>query len=102
MITAINAQLFVQAQLYPNEESVIQAALRLLLRQRGDLRLKLALYRYETEGLSLAKAAHLAGVSWAQMKETMLEYGLQPQLGCETLEEATAEIATLRQFFEPA
>jgi predicted HTH domain antitoxin len=102
MITTINAQLFVQAHLYPNEEAVIQDALRLLLRQRNDLRLKLVLYRYETEGLSLAKAAHLAGVSWAQMKEIMLEYGVQPQLGCETMEEAAEEIATLRQFFTPS
>jgi len=65
-----------------------------------DLRIGLALYRYEHEGLSLAKAAALAGVSWAQMKEIMLERGIQPRLGPETLEEAKEEVEVLRRYLE--
>jgi hypothetical protein len=38
----------------------------------------------------------LAGVSWAQMKQVLLERGLQPRLGPETQEEAGQEVATLR------
>ena len=36
----------------------------------------LAVYRYQHEAISLAKAASLAGVSWAQMKEILLEQGI--------------------------
>jgi predicted HTH domain antitoxin len=89
---------FVRARLYDSEEEVIRDALRHLLRARPDARIHLAVYRYETEGLSLAKAADLAGVSWAQMREVLLEKGVPPRLGPETLEEAEREARTLRDF----
>jgi predicted HTH domain antitoxin len=60
---------------------------------------QLVAYRYQTEGLSLAKAAELAGVSWAQMREILLEKGITPRLGPETVEEAEEETRTLRDFF---
>ena len=75
-------QHFVKAQLYQDENSVIQEALRYLLR---------------AENLSLAKAAHLAGVSWAQMKDILIERDISPQLGVETLDEAKEDIEALRQ-----
>lgn len=90
---------FVQARLYSSEEEVVRDALRHLLRARPDARIQLAAYRYQTEGLSLAKAAELAGVSWAQMKEILLEKGIAPRLGPETVEEAEAEAQALRDFF---
>jgi predicted HTH domain antitoxin len=90
---------FVQARLYASEEEVVRDALRHLLRARPDVRIQLAAYRYQTEGLSLAKAAELAGVSWAQMKEILLERGIAPRLGPETVEEAEAEAQVLREFF---
>ena len=89
----------VQARLYSSEEEVIRDALRHLLRARPEARIGLAVYCYQTEGLSLAKAADLAGVSWAQMREILLERGIQPRLGPETLEEAEAEIRALRDYF---
>ncbi len=92
----LKVQDFVKARLYESEDEVIQDALRHLLRARPDLRVQLAVYRYQAEGLSLAKAASLAGVSWAQMKEILLEQGIQPRLGPETLEEAQQEAETLR------
>lgn len=95
----LKAQDFVDAQLYEDEEAVIQDALRYLLRARTDLRLRLAVYRYRTEAISLAKAAELAGLSWAQMKDVLLEYGVQPRLGPETLEEAREEVDVLRDYF---
>lgn len=58
------------------------------------------MHRYINENISLAKAANLAGVSWAQMKKILLERGVQPMLGAETPEEAKAEIDALRQHFE--
>jgi predicted HTH domain antitoxin len=91
---------FVEAQLYEDEEAVIQDALRHLLRARTDLRIRLAIHRYQAEGISLAKAASLAGVSWAQMKDILVEYGVEPRLGPETVEEAQEEVAVLRAYFE--
>jgi len=90
---------FVEARLYNSEEEVVRDALRYLLRARPDARIQLAAYRYQTEGLSLAKAAELAGVSWAQMREILLEKGIAPRLGPETVEEAEEEARTLRDFF---
>jgi predicted HTH domain antitoxin len=89
---------FVEANLYENEEAVIQDALRHLLRVRPDLRIRLAVYRYQQEELSLAKAAEIAGVSWAQMRDILLEKGIDPALGPATLEEAQAEVNQLRDY----
>jgi predicted HTH domain antitoxin len=89
---------FVEAQLYESEAEVIRDALRHLLRARPEARIQLAVYRYQHEELSLAKAADLAGVSWAQMREILLEKGIAPRLGPETLEEAEQEARTLRSF----
>jgi predicted HTH domain antitoxin len=68
--------------------------------KRADLRIQLAVHRYQTEEISLAKAASLAGVSWAQMKDILVERGIQPRLGPETIEEAEEEVRTLRDYFE--
>jgi predicted HTH domain antitoxin len=88
----------VRARLYSSEEEVVRDALRHLLRARPDARVNVAVCRYQAEGLSLAKAADLAGVSWAQMREILLEKGVQPRLGPETLEEAEGEAQALRDF----
>jgi predicted HTH domain antitoxin len=89
---------FVKAKLYEDEEAVIQDALRHLLRSRPDLRIQLAVYRYQDEELSLAKAAEIAGVSWAQMRDILVEHGLDPALGPATLAEAEAELNELRDY----
>lgn len=89
---------FVEARIYESEDDVIRDALRHLLRARPDARVQLAVYRYQTEDLSLAKAAELAGVSWPQMREILVEKGISPKLGPETIEEAKKEVTTLRDF----
>jgi predicted HTH domain antitoxin len=91
---------FVDARLYKNDQEVIQDALRYLMRGRPDLRVRLAIHRYQTEEISLAKAAGLAGVSWAQMKDILVTHGIQPRLGPETVEEAGREVDALREYFE--
>ena len=96
----LKVQDFVEARLYDSEDEVIQDALRHLLRIRPELRIQLAVYRYQTEGLSLAKAASLAGVSWAQMKDILMERGIQIRLGPETDEEAAEEAQVLREYFQ--
>ena len=52
-----------------------------------------------TEDISLAKAASLAGVSWAQMKDILIAHGVQPRLGPETLADAEREVNALRGYF---
>ena len=89
---------FVKAKLYDSEEAVIRDALRYLLRSRPEMRIQLAIHRYQEEELSLAKAAALAGVSWAQMRDILLEKGIQPRLGPETAAEAEAEVNQLRRY----
>ncbi|MCP4696895.1 MAG: UPF0175 family protein [Gammaproteobacteria bacterium] len=96
------AQELVKAHLYQSEEAVIQDAMRCLLQARPDLRILLAVHRYRTEDISLAKAAALAGVSWMQMKSILLEKGVSLRLGAETLEEAKAEIQALRRELDDA
>jgi len=56
---------------------------------------RLALSRYQNEEISLAKAATLAGVSWLQMREILIENGIEPRLGPETEEEIEEEIKVL-------
>ena len=94
-----NVRDFVDAHLYSSEEAVVQDALRHLLRARGDLRVQLAVHRYQSEELSLAKAASLAGVSWAQMRDILLEQGIQTRLGPESVEDAIDEVQALRDHF---
>ena len=95
----LSAKDLVAANLYDSEESVIQDALRHLLRERPNMRIQLAIHRYQDHELSLAKAASLAGVSWAQMKDILLERGIQPRLGPETAEDARQEVQALRENF---
>lgn len=96
----LNATDFVKARLYDSQDAVIQDALRHLLRGRPELRIQMAIYRYQNEQLSLAKAASLAGVSWAQMRDILLEKGIPLQLGPENEADAQEEVAQLRQFWQ--
>jgi predicted HTH domain antitoxin len=93
----LEAQTLVDARLYPNQEAVIQDALRSLLDERPQLRVELAIYRYQTEELSLAKAAHLAGLSYDRMRELLVQRGIQPRLGPADLAEARREVAAMEQ-----
>jgi len=96
----IRPQIFVEANIYQNEEAVVQDALRHLLRSRPDLKIQLAVYQYQKQNVSLEKAANLAGVSWAQMKDILTEQGIALRLGPGTVSEALEEIQTLREVSE--
>lgn len=65
-------QSLVDAHLHPDEETVIRDAVRSLLQQKPQLRVELAIHRYQTEDISLGKAAHLAGISFDQMKALLV------------------------------
>ena len=87
----------VDARLYPDEAAVVQDALRSLLSEKPQLRIELAIHRYQTQDISLAKAAHLAGVSFDRMKTILVARGIQPRLGPEDEADARAEVAELRR-----
>lgn len=91
----ISVRDLVEAQLYETEEEAMADALRHLLLARPQLRIQLAIHRYQEDEISLAKAAAIARVSWMQMRDMLLERGIQPKLGPETLEDALAEVKTL-------
>ncbi len=93
----INVQNLVDAHLYATPEDAIEDALRALLRDKPQLRIELAIYRYRTEGISLAQAAHQAGVSFDRMKAQLIERNIQPQLGPADRAEAQAEVAEMRR-----
>jgi predicted HTH domain antitoxin len=94
MITTEN---LVEAGLYPDEQSVIDEALRVLWQERPQLRIDWAVHHYQTEDISLAKAAALAGTSYDHMRETLVKRGIQPRLGPESIEEALDELRVLKE-----
>ena len=94
---ALDPQTLVAARLYSSQEAVIEDALRSLLQEKPQLRVAVAIYRYQTEELSLAKAAHLAGVSFDRMKELLLSRGVQLRLGPMDDAEIAEEVNTLER-----
>jgi predicted HTH domain antitoxin len=93
----ITPQELVQAGLYPDEQAVIEEALRLLWQERPQLRLDWAIHQYQTQDISLAKAAAIAGVSFDRMKEILHRRGVQLRLGPETVGEACRELTVVAQ-----
>ena len=93
----LQPQTLVEARLYPNQEAVIQDAMRSLLQEKPQLRIELAIHRYQTEEISLAKAAHLAGLSFDRMKALLVQRGIQPRLGPADEAEACEEVTALER-----
>jgi predicted HTH domain antitoxin len=94
---AVSIQELVKAGVYPDVDTAVQEALRILWQERPDVRIEVAVHRYRTEKLSVAKAAALAGVSYDRMKEILVRRGVPLRLGPETLDEARAELEALRR-----
>ena len=91
----ISPQALVEAGLYPDEQSVIQEAMRALWQEHPLLRVEWAIYCYQTQEISLAKAAAIGNVCFDRMKELLLQRGIQPRLGPESIEEALEELETI-------
>ena len=96
----LEPQTLVDARLYPSEEAVIEDALRSLLQEKPQLRIEVAIYRYQTEDISLAKAAHLAGVSFDRMRDLLVQRGVQLRLGPADEAEIQEEIDTLDRLLQ--
>ena len=91
----LNAQSLVEAKLYPSQEAVIQDALRSLLHEKPQLRVELVIHSYQKQEISLAKAAHMARVSFDQMRELLVKRGIDIRLGPRNEEEARQEIENM-------
>jgi predicted HTH domain antitoxin len=94
---SIQLQDLVNAGIYPDADTAVQEALRVLWQERPQVRIDVAIHRYRTEDLSVAKAAALAGVTFDRMKEILVEHDVPLRLGPESLDEARAELASLKQ-----
>jgi predicted HTH domain antitoxin len=63
----------------------------------SQVRIDWAVHCYQTEDISLAKAAALAGTSFDHMKEILVQRGIAPRLGHESIEEALQELQVLQE-----
>lgn len=88
----VTTQALVDAKLYPNQEAVIQDALRSLLHEKPHLRVELAVRSYQDQEISLARAAQLARLSFDHMREILVKRGIQVHLGSEDAAEARQEV----------
>ena len=93
----VTPQELVQAGLYPDEQTVAEEALQVLWQERPQLRLDWAVYQYQSQEISLAKAAAMAGVSFDRMKAILRQRGIQPRLGPETVDEVRQELNVIAQ-----
>lgn len=57
----------------------------------------IAVALYMEKKISLAKAANMAGISLTEMKELLLEKGINPRLGVEGVGELEGDCETLRE-----
>ena len=85
----------IDAELYGNIAEAVRDALRHLLRDYDEKEIAVALYREKK--ISFAKAASIAGVSLARMKEILLEKGINPRLGMEGVRELEEDYETLKR-----
>ena len=87
----------VAAGVYADEKAAVEGALHVLWQERPAVRVEVAIHRYRAGGLSVAKAAALAGVSFDRMKELLDQRDVPLRLGPETLDEARAEADALQR-----
>ena len=90
----------VDSGLYESEEKVIQEALKSLLNENPEIRIKLAIFRYKNDEISLARAAEIAGVSFEDMKLILVENGIKLRLGPKNREDARKEHLSAREILK--
>jgi len=66
---------------YDDTDTVVEEAVRELLRRRPELRLSLAVEKYRTGTVSLNRAAELAGVSAEAFKTELADRGIDRDAG---------------------
>ena len=95
-----NLKALLDMGIYKSEDDYIHETLKKLLKSNKELRIKLAMHRYQTEPISVGKAAEIAGVCWDDMKQVLMKNGIRPRLGPQTIEEARQEIISARKMMD--
>ena len=85
----------VSAGLYSKEEDALRDAMRSLLWTHPGYRLELAIHKYQHSGISLSKAAQIAGICFEEMKDLLLIRGIKIDLGPDSKAEIEIEVETL-------
>jgi predicted HTH domain antitoxin len=80
--------------LYNNVAEAVRDSIRHLMKEYDKKEIAVALYK--AEKVSLAKAAEIAEVSFTNMKEILVEKGINPRLGAENAEELRQDYLTLK------
>ena len=71
----------VKARLYPDQQAVVRSAMRALFQAQPEVRQQMIVSAYTAGDISLGKAAELMGVSHEEMKEILIESGIEVHLG---------------------
>jgi predicted HTH domain antitoxin len=87
----------VEAGMFTNKSDAIREALRDYFDQHENARLAAAVHLYNTDQISLGKAARLADVSRFEMPNVLRQHGVEVKLGPETMDEAVDEIDVARE-----
>lgn len=97
---AITLEDFVDSGIFNDKEEVINNALRHLTQAHPEYRIRLAIYHYQRRGISVGKAAEIAGVSFEQMKDILAQQAIKPRLGPENFAEAKEECESLQNYLK--
>jgi predicted HTH domain antitoxin len=96
----LNLEGLVNAGIYKSEDEVIHYALKQLLDNNPEYRLKLAIYRSQNEEISIGKAAEIAGLCWEDMRDELAKNGVKPRLAPETIEEAKQDYKNAMRIYD--
>jgi predicted HTH domain antitoxin len=72
-----DVNILVQEGIYEDQETLLQDAIRALLRSKPELRIRLAVALYKQKKVSFARAAEIAGVDQESFKELLQKAGIQ-------------------------
>lgn len=80
---------------FSSREAVLDEVLRSYLRENPDLRLELAVERFETGSISINRGAELAGLSPSEFRDLIAERGLDRPAGFLSEDERTERLNEL-------
>lgn len=66
---------------YDDADAVVEEALRELLRRRPELRVSVAVQKYDSGAVSLNRAAELAGLSTEEFEAELSDRGVEREAG---------------------
>ena len=94
METVLNKfdDILIKAGGYSNKKSLIDDALRALLRARPLLKQNMAIELYKVHEISLSRAAEISGLDIENFKEALVEKGVRIQVADVSVEEIDEEV----------